>query len=294
MKKAPKYQIIFEIMLSSTSNTRVLNYVRRHIKTEIKMRPFFIATPNPEITLLASKNISFAKIINSADILLPDGVGLAQATRFLDLANPKNKIVRIPVLFVQGLVVGLATFFARDWLYRSLNLIRGRDMFLELVKLANKEQWKVYLLGGEGKVAQDSADFLRKSLRKVKIMFNSGPILDKRGRPVKKQDNLKEKEVVEQINKFKPHLLFVAFGAPKQEIWVNKWLSKLNIGGAMVVGGTFDYISGKAKLPPAWMEKLDLEWLWRLITQPRRVGRILTAFPLFPIKVFWYKMQLSS
>ncbi|MEK7550393.1 MAG: WecB/TagA/CpsF family glycosyltransferase, partial [Patescibacteria group bacterium] len=74
-------------------------------------------------------------------------------------------------------------------------------------------------------------------------------------------------------------------------IWIYKNLSKLNIGGAMAVGGTFRYLSGFSKLPPKWMEKLGLEWVWRFLTEPKRIFRIFNAFPLFPIRVWIHKLK---
>jgi N-acetylglucosaminyldiphosphoundecaprenol N-acetyl-beta-D-mannosaminyltransferase len=82
----------------------------------------------------------------------------------------------------------------------------------------------------------------------------------------------------------------VAFNNPKQEIWIYKNLKSLTVGGAMAVGGTFRYIAGLSKLPSAWMEKAGLEWLYRLITEPYRLRRVLNAFPVFPLRVFLYKV----
>jgi N-acetylglucosaminyldiphosphoundecaprenol N-acetyl-beta-D-mannosaminyltransferase len=86
----------------------------------------------------------------------------------------------------------------------------------------------------------------------------------------------------------------VAFGNPKQEIWLYKNLAKLRVGGAMAVGGTFRYIAGMSKLPPKWMEKIGLEWLWRLFTEPRRLGRVFRAVVVFSIKVSLYKLRLDN
>jgi N-acetylglucosaminyldiphosphoundecaprenol N-acetyl-beta-D-mannosaminyltransferase len=193
--------------------------------------------------------------------------------------------------------VGTSTFINRKWLFKSLNLIKGRELFMDLVKLANKKAWRVYLLGGREAVAQKTAEVLTHNLRKIKIKYNSGPELNENGNPVNESNIKIEKDIVEEINEFKPHLLFVAFGPGKQEKWLYKWLPSLKFGAGMVVGGTFDYVSGKAKLPPSWMANYGLEWVWRLITQPfyypKRVKRVVMAFPVFPLKVFWHKFNLK-
>jgi len=293
MKKGPKIALkqakILDITLNSTSESRVLGFVRVSL---IGQEKFFIVTPNPEILIRAQKDKSLKKILNAADISLPDGVGLAQAAKFINLPGPKFGPLRFFALLFQGAVVGLATFVKLDWLSGSLNLIRGRDMFLALLKLANQKNWRVFLLGGREGVAGQTAEILAKSLKKVRLAFSDGPQLNEKAKPVTKEDVFVEKKVVEKINQFKPHLLFVAFGAPKQEKWVYKWLPRLNVGGAMVVGGAFDYLAGRTNLPPAWMENLGLEWLWRLVKQPWRLRRIFTAFPIFPLKVFWHKLTV--
>ncbi len=294
IKKAHKQANILSIRLSSTSKVRVLRFVRGRLrifdKNAAKKTKFIIVTPNPEIVTKAQKDKELARILNSADLSLPDGIGLAAAHKFMAFRVPKWKILRAPVLLVQGLVVGLAVLFGDRWLTKDLNIIKGREIFLELMKLANKKSWRVFLLGGEGGVAEKTAKNLQKSLKKIVLESAEGPTLDENAAPVSKKNTEIEKDVVRSINRLRPHLLFVALGAPKQEKWLDKWMESLNIGGVMVVGGTFDYMARKTTLPPKWMEKLGLEWLWRLIAQPGRAKRIFTAFPLFPLRVYWHHL----
>ena len=276
---------ILGIKLDSTSKARVLGFVRTQHKK------FLIVTLNPEIVMRAQEDRKLAGILNSADLVLPDGTGLAQAAKFLGLPNSENVFFRPIILFLQGIIIGLATFFKRDWLFHSFNLIKGRELFLELCKLANKKRWRVFLLGGENGVADETKQVLKRNLKRIEIEALDGPMLNLAANPVSKKDKKIEDQTVSVINKFKPHLLFVAFGAPKQEKWLSKWLPKLNIGGAMVVGGAFNYIAGHSKLPPAWIEEIGLEWTWRLIAEPWRLRRVLRAFPAFPLRVFWFKLN---
>jgi N-acetylglucosaminyldiphosphoundecaprenol N-acetyl-beta-D-mannosaminyltransferase len=129
------------------------------------------------------------------------------------------------------------------------------------------------------------------SNHKLQIKYNKGPILDKNAKPVSDADIIKEKEAINLINNFKRDLLFVAFGNPKQEIWIHKNLDKLKIGGAMAVGGSLRYVAGLSKLPPKWMADIFLEWLWRGVTEPERAGRIFRAVIVFPIKLLRYKIR---
>ena len=82
----------------------------------------------------------------------------------------------------------------------------------------------------------------------------------------------------------KPDILFVAFGHGKQEKWINEYLRDLpSVKIAMGVGGAFDYLSGQTSRAPLWMRKIGLEWLYRLIREPKRLKRIWRAVIIFPI-----------
>jgi N-acetylglucosaminyldiphosphoundecaprenol N-acetyl-beta-D-mannosaminyltransferase len=292
--------VILGVKVDSTTPPRVLRKVQFYI-TEAKK--FYIVTPNPEIVMEAQKDKLLAKILNSANISLPDGIGLAQAQKFMSLPsgpkaftgrwpNPKGIIKRFLTLVIQGLGVGFLTIVDRNNLNDTLKIIKGRNMFLELIKLANKRKWRVYLLGGENNEAQGTKYELEKTFKSVHIKSFSGPMLNNKGEPIGKSEKDVENKAVKMINDFKPHLLFMAAKFPRQEKWVYRWYKKLNIGGAMVVGGTFNFISGYKKLPPLWIEDRGLEWVWRLISGNQKFERIFRAFPEFAFKVFWRKFIL--
>lgn len=248
--KAHKYGQILGINVNSTTTASLLIRVNNFLSDSSK---FYIVTPNSELVLMAQKNNRLKEALNEADLAVPDGVGLNWASRFL--------------------------------FHQSLNIIHGRVLFLELIKEASRKNWKVFLLGGLGAEAELAAQKLKIKDKSLKIMTDSGPKLDQNAEAVSEINRKREKDVIDKINQFGPDLLFVAFGNPKQEIWIHNNLSKLKIGGAMAVGGTFRYIAGLAPLPPKRMEG-NFEWLWRLLTEPKRIGRIFRAVIVFPIKVF--------
>lgn len=255
-KKVHNNGKIMEINVNSSSVDTLLARVKELISDSVargsSRNKFYIVTPNPELILMAQKNIDLKNALNNADFAVPDGFGLK-------IANPKLKI------------------------------IKGRELFLDLIGLANKNHWKIFLLGGLGDEAELSASKLKNLYPNIEIESSKGVILDKSANPQSERYRESEVEIISRINKFAPNLLFVAFGNPKQEIWINKNLGRLNIGGAMAVGGTLRYISGISRLPPKWMEKIGLEWLWRLITEPARIGRVINAVLVFPIRVLFYK-----
>ena len=250
---------IFNVWLNSALKEEVLAYVKYRIKTGKK---FCIVTPNPEIVLASTQDKKLELALNKADLALPDGVGLSIAGRFLGL--------------------------------KPLNVLPGRKVFQDLISLAEKNSWRVFLLGGEADVSGRAAGKLMKKYKKIEFEWADGPRINKSGLPDTQIDSMIQKVCVEKINKFKPHLLFIALGPTKQEKWMINNLPHLNVGGAMTVGGTFNYIAGVSPVPPKWMEKAGLEWGWRLITEPWRIGRIVNAVIIFPWKVFLYKMSKST
>lgn len=250
------YVTILDVMLTSTSKEEVLRKISGFFQIGHK---FSLFTPNPEILVEANSDKNYLKILNSGDFNVPDGIGLNFASKFL-----------------YG---------------KPLKIIPGRKLFWDLIKTSYQNNWKVFLIGGLGNEVILTKEKLENNFKGLNVKCLKGPKLDNDANPLNKTEEKVEKDAVENINKFNPGILFVGFGAPKQEIWIHKWLPKLNCGGAMSVGGTFSYIAGRSPLPPEWMEGIHLEWLWRLVREPRRLPRILTAVIIFPLKVFWYKFR---
>lgn len=292
-EKSQKIDQIMEINVNSRTTVSLLTRVEDFISDSVK---FYIVTPNPELVLMAQKNKRLKNALNAATLSIPDGIGLSQASKYFSLRLPKNFISRIFVGFFQGLRVGAATFLDKDWLTKEIKPIKGRELFMDLIKLAVKNDWKVFLLGGldnEAELASRELQITNSkqfSNHKLQIEFDPGPRLNNNARPLTKNDAEIEKRAIDRINKFSPQLLFVAFGNPRQEIWIHEHLLSLKIGGAMCVGGTLRYIAGVSPLPPKWMAGIGLEWLYRLITEPKRMGRIFRAVIIFPLKVFLYKL----
>jgi len=286
-----KYEQILGIKIISSSTNSLLASVGDFIAHNSK---FYIVTPNPELVLMAQRNPELKKALNGADLPVPDGIGLSQAFAFLSFPAPKNVLLRFVVTFFQGLWVGLSTFLNRGWLDSKLRITKGRELFMDLVALANKKGWRVFLAGGEGDEAFATAKKLMLDYKKVKFETFAGPRLNDKAEPVSQVDRLIHFDMMQRINRFKPHLLFLAFKNPKQELWLKNNLSRVKVGGAMAVGGAFRYIVGYSKLPPKWMGRSGLEWVWRLITEPSRLGRVFNAWPRFPLAVWKYKLRNTA
>jgi N-acetylglucosaminyldiphosphoundecaprenol N-acetyl-beta-D-mannosaminyltransferase len=283
-----KYAQIFNIGLNSTSTSQVLRFLRYRIS---KAEKFFVITPNPEILLEANRDKKYAQVLNSADLAIPDGIALLAANKFLNQPTIKPKILSWLLLFYKWTIYFYIYTFNKEKLENEFRLIKGRKLFEDLVKLANKKSWKVVLLGGKDNEAEETVKKLKLNYKRAKFLALAGPILDDNANTISERDREIEIEAVKKINEFQPQILFVGLGAPKQEKWSCKWFGKLSVGGIMVVGGTFRYISGQAKLPPKWMEELGLEWMWRVLTEPWRIGRIFQAVIIFPLKVFLFRFK---
>lgn len=144
--------------------------------------------------------------------------------------------------------------------------VTGIDLMKKLCEFANKEGKKIFLYGGKPGVAESASVQLKKEYPNLNIVGT----LD----GYQKDSNL----VIEEINKKKPDILFVALGSPKQERWITENMDKVDAHIFQGVGGSFDVISGNVKRAPVAFQKLGLEWLHRLILQPWRYKRILNVF----------------
>lgn len=151
----------------------------------------------------------------------------------------------------------------------------GVDFMIELCGLAERESKSIYLLGsGNEEVVKKCADALLKRFSSLTIVgFDKGPAID---------ESAISSESNHLINNAKPDILFVAFGMGKQEKWIHENLPKLaSVRIAMGVGGSFDFIAGTAVRAPLFLRKIGLEWLYRLIRQPKRFRRIWNATVVF-------------
>lgn len=150
--------------------------------------------------------------------------------------------------------------------------VPGVDIVLALCA-ALEPQDTVFLLGAAPGVAQQAALHLSTQFPQLKIVGTYA------GSPTEED----AAEIIQEVNESGAKILLVAYGAPKQDLWIHKHLKNLpNIKIAMGVGGTFDFFAGVRRRAPLPLRKIGLEWLWRLLLEPSRWKRILTAVVVFP------------
>lgn len=154
--------------------------------------------------------------------------------------------------------------------------IPGQAYFRKILEIGEKEGWTFYLLGGEDNVPELTVSNVKKDYPNLKIVgYHEGFF---------KKDS--EEDVIKEINSLKPNVLFVAMGAPIQEKWISKHKDELQVDVAAGQGGTFDYEAGRIKRAPKIVQKLCIEWLWRLILQPTRIKRMI-VLPIYLMKIIF-------
>jgi len=143
--------------------------------------------------------------------------------------------------------------------------VTGIDLMLRLVERAAIEGWKIYLFGAAPGVAEEAAANLTRRFPGLQVAGTQNGYF--------KPDE--EARIAQAIRQASPQLLFVALGAPAQEKWIDRNIASIGDVVAMGVGGSLDVISGRVVRQPLWMQKLKIEWLGRLISEPSRWRRML-------------------
>lgn len=178
--------------------------------------------------------------------------------------------------------VGLL-FAARSQSKRLPARVTGTDLLVRIC--ANPAASPVFFLGAAPGVAEEAAKVLRSRFPSLQIAgtYSGSPAL------------AEEEEIIRKINASGARTLFVAFGAPVQDLWIDWVLKRLQtVRVAMGVGGAFDFLAGKQKRAPQWMQRIGIEWLWRLLREPRRAKRIRRAVFVFPLLVLRARLSGRS
>lgn len=174
------------------------------------------------------------------------------------------------------------------WASRILNCpleerVPGVELMDKLLERSAEKGWRVFLLGAKPGIADQAAENAKKKYAKLNVVGTYHGYFTKE----------EEQELISRIKAAKPDLLFLALGVPKQEKWAAANLAKLGIPLAMGVGGSFEILAGTTKRAPKWMCRSGLEWLYRLIKEPWRIGRMM-ALPQFAILVMLEKMIVKG
>ena len=214
-------------------NTDILEAVERAIRLMEERRHAYVVTPNPEIILESQKNEKLASAVKSADMVLPDGVGVIYASHILGTPI-KN---RIP----------------------------GIDFASALMARISENGRKVFLLGAKPGVAELAGERLAERYPGLAICgVNDGYF--------EEEDT---EFIIEKINSASPDLVLVCLGSPKQEICMKNNEELLDTGLLIGLGGALDVYAGVVERAPRKWRSMGLEWLYRLIREPKRIKRMV-------------------
>lgn len=216
---------------------------------------FHVCTVNPEMVMLAKKNRKFRVSLKNSNLIIPDGIGVVIGSKILNNPLPER-------------VTGFDTI---------VNLLNERE--------EKQLPTKIYCLGAKEEVILKAVAELKNNYRYVEVLgFNNGYF---------EENSEKEKELVNKISNLKPDLLLVGLGAPRQENFIYKFKDRLNCKLAIGVGGTFDVLSGSVERAPEIFQKMNLEWLYRLVKEPKRIKRQL-SIPLFIFEIMKVKFNKNG
>lgn len=206
-----------------------------------------VFTPNVDHIVQAEDNEPFRRAYERASLAFVDGTPVLWAARLLGTPFPEK--------------------------------LSGSDLVLPIARRAAAARWRVYLLGGDPGVGEKAAARLREE-HGVNVVGVDAPMIRAEG------GGEGERAVVERIRETRPHLVFVALGAPKQELWIARVLDDIRPAVAIAVGASLDFVAGTARRAPTWMSRAGLEWLYRLSQEPRRLWhRYLVRDPRFVVTV---------
>jgi N-acetylglucosaminyldiphosphoundecaprenol N-acetyl-beta-D-mannosaminyltransferase len=151
--------------------------------------------------------------------------------------------------------------------------VAGTDLVEPLAALCARREFRLFLLGAQPGVADELAARLVAANPRLQVAAHAGD-----------PEASNDKESLRRISDHRTDVLLVAYGAPTQELWIDRLRSRLTVSVAIGVGGAFDYLTGRVARAPAWMRRAGLEWLHRLAHQPWRIRR-MTVLPVYALKV---------
>jgi len=212
-------------------------------------RKTVINTINPHSYCVSKTDSFFKKALLKSDILLPDGTGIVLAAKFLRKKNLKK--------------------------------IAGADIHQHLLEDANKNSKKVFYLGAAPKTLELIKARIAKEYPNITMSSYSPPYKPK-------FSEIDSKKMIEEVNSFNPDVLFVGMTAPKQEKWVTSNKDNLNATVTVSIGAVFDFYAGTVKRSSPFWVNMGLEWLPRLLREPKRLWRRnLMSTPMF----LWYLLK---
>lgn len=216
-----------------------------------------IYTPNTEVVMETRKNPDLKNIVNSGDLVIPDGIGLVYASKIKKRPLPER--------------------------------VTGFDLSMKILEIANDKSCSLFLVGGKPGIADRAVENIKKQYPNINIVGSHHGYF--KGTHIGYKEHEEEIQVLNKINESKPDIIFVGFGAPKQENWIHENKDRLNCKVIIGNGGTIDVLAGAVKRAPEIYQRLGLEWFYRLMKDPKRIKRQM-VLPLFVLIVLFSKDEV--
>jgi len=230
----------------------------RRIETMVdSRRPHHVVTANVDFLVLARADSDLHRIFLEAPLVLCDGTPLVWASRVLGNPLPER--------------------------------VAGSDLVPELIRVAARKKYRLFFLGTTEEAAAQAVANVRAQFPELKISYYSPPF-----RHLAEMDHT---EILQRIGAAEPDMLFVAFGCPKAEKWIAMHYRALGVPLVMGVGATIDFLAGRMRRAPLWMQRGGLEWLYRMIQEPRRLfKRYLTDLRQFSGAILrqWWLLRIGT
>jgi N-acetylglucosaminyldiphosphoundecaprenol N-acetyl-beta-D-mannosaminyltransferase len=214
-------------------------------------RTYWIAVTGSHGIMEAYRDPSFRQVLDTADLSIPDGNWAARA--------------------------------AAAHAHCPLQQIRGADLLQAFCAASHDHGYSNYFFGDSAQVLGALERTLRVRYPRLGIAGTYSPPF----RPLEEQEN---EEIVGNINRSRPDVLWVALGLPKQERWIAANLAKLDVPIVVAIGAAFKFVSGCVNDAPGWISHYGFEWLWRFFHEPRRTWH--RAFVLGPQFAFYTLREL--
>ncbi len=233
-----------KIISLQISNGSYRSFIDRILALAKNNQSSYICVANVHMTIEAHWDTKFASMVNGADLVTPDGMPLAKAMKLLYGIKQER--------------------------------VAGMDLLPDLLLKAQEEQLGVFFYGGTDEMLQRTKEYILKLYPQLSKHEYFSP-------PFKPLTEEEEVVIIDKINNSGAHLVFVALGCPKQEKWMSGMKGKIN-SCMLGIGGALPVMIGMQKRAPQWMQKLSLEWVFRLYQEPKRLfKRYLITNSLFII-----------
>jgi N-acetylglucosaminyldiphosphoundecaprenol N-acetyl-beta-D-mannosaminyltransferase len=213
-------------------------------------RPHYVVTPNVDFLVQAQRDPELHRILLEAHLVLCDGMPVLWASRLLRNPLPER--------------------------------VAGADLAPLLIRVAAAKGYRLFLLGASPDSAAKAVARLGKKHPNLILAGHYSP-------PVRELFEMDHEEMCARIRKAAPDILLVAFGCPKQEKWISRHYRSLGVPVVIGCGATIDFLGGQLRRAPMWMRRSGMEWLFRMLQEPRRLFRRYTR----DLRVFGWNL-LSS